>query len=77
MDRRPSALLQPPGLQVQTRGPGFLASPIRVTGCQWGRSSQAQERGVQLLPIIAEPGELPVRPVLKLEMTWAHRHKSM
>eukprot|EP00971_Amphidinium_carterae_P042709 839718-Amphidinium_carterae.1 len=32
MDRSPSARLQPPGLQLLTRGPGCLASPILATG---------------------------------------------
>eukprot|EP00971_Amphidinium_carterae_P298928 5938931-Amphidinium_carterae.3 len=50
MDRRPSALLQPPGLQVQTRGPGFLASPILVTISQVGWTSQASVGAARLLP---------------------------
>eukprot|EP00971_Amphidinium_carterae_P289388 5745658-Amphidinium_carterae.1 len=56
MERRPSARLQPPGLQVQTRGPGFLASPILSTGNQQGRTSQATrlksgKKGALLMPI--------------------------
>eukprot|EP00971_Amphidinium_carterae_P215242 4271725-Amphidinium_carterae.1 len=42
-EKRPSARLQPPGLQVQTKGPGFLASPILTTVCQGGRASQATQ----------------------------------
>eukprot|EP00971_Amphidinium_carterae_P297533 5911291-Amphidinium_carterae.1 len=41
IERRPSARLQPPVLQVHTWGPGFLASPIRTTGFHQCRSSQA------------------------------------
>eukprot|EP00971_Amphidinium_carterae_P204499 4058136-Amphidinium_carterae.1 len=41
IERSPSARLHPPVLQVHTKGPGFLASPIRTTGCRLCRSSQA------------------------------------
>eukprot|EP00971_Amphidinium_carterae_P321465 6390012-Amphidinium_carterae.1 len=77
IERRPSALLQPPELQVQIWGPGFLASPILATGLHQGRSSQATMVWGRLFPEVPEPGELPVRPLLNLEMTWTHRRVSM
>eukprot|EP00971_Amphidinium_carterae_P069544 1375990-Amphidinium_carterae.1 len=41
IERSPSARLHPPVLQVHTKGPGFLASPILTTGGLQCRPSQA------------------------------------
>eukprot|EP00971_Amphidinium_carterae_P149442 2962841-Amphidinium_carterae.2 len=52
IESRPSPLLQPPGLQVQTWGPGFLASPILTTGLHQGWPSQATGgQGWQGVPV--------------------------
>eukprot|EP00971_Amphidinium_carterae_P319588 6351892-Amphidinium_carterae.1 len=53
IERRPSALLQPPELQVQTRGPGFLASPILATGFHQGRSRLTVQPGHWVHPGLA------------------------
>eukprot|EP00971_Amphidinium_carterae_P228855 4539890-Amphidinium_carterae.1 len=65
MDRSPSARLHPSELQVQTRGPGFLASPILATGFHQGRQSQATgfDQG-WLVPEVSEPGEAHIGTIL-------------
>eukprot|EP00971_Amphidinium_carterae_P130790 2590855-Amphidinium_carterae.1 len=53
MERSPSARLHPPVLQVHTKGPGFLASPILITGFHQGRRDQAT---TWLSPVSAQGG---------------------
>eukprot|EP00971_Amphidinium_carterae_P273284 5423699-Amphidinium_carterae.1 len=67
MERSPSARHHPPGLQVQTKGPGFFASPIPATGIHQG----------WLVPVVPEPRKVHTRSDFHFRMARAQWEVSL